>query len=210
MRERTLFLATGCWIALLCTAIALSLLAAANDTLPGDRAITAWLQDQPFPGRELSDLIRVITGTEVVLATGASLSLILWLRGYRRQAVLFAAGLVLLPLLQFSIKGLVDRPRPHEDLVDVRAGFSSESYPSGHVMSGTYLYTSLSYLALTLSVSRLATAVVVAISLAIVLIAGPANVWLGVHWPSDVLGGWLWYLVLLLPLFAIDRTRRKG
>lgn len=191
------------WGLLLCAAIVLSVLAANNETLPADRVIADWLQDRAFPGQDLADALRSITGTEAVLATGAALCLFLWLRGYRREAILVAAGLALLPLLQFAVKELVDRPRPSPQLVDLRAGFSSPSFPSGHVMSGSYLYAFLAYLALTLPLPRWPAVLLAAFSVSILALAGPVNVWLGVHWPTDVLGAWLWWAILFIPLVVM-------
>src|SRR3990172_11998398 len=110
MSRRALLLSSGLWLALLGLTLALTALAAAHDTLPGDVGITTWAQDQPFPGEPLSDAVRAITSTEVVLASGGAVALVLWLRGYRRQAVLLLAGLILLPLVQAGLKDIVDRP----------------------------------------------------------------------------------------------------
>ncbi len=202
------------WLALLGLTLALTALAAAHDTLPGDVGITTWAQDLAFPGETLSDAVRAVTSTEVVLGLGAATALALWLRGQRRQAVLLAAGLVLLPLLQAGVKEIVDRPRPDAALVDIRASFSSPSFPSGHVMSGAYLYGFLLYFSLALPPSagsgpgpaaagRWALALG---SLLLLTLNGPASVYLGVHWPSDILGGYAWALLLLTPAIAADRA----
>jgi len=200
----------GLWLALLAAAVMLSMLAASNDTLPGDGSITEWVQSRPLPGHDLSEVIRTVTGTEVVLATGAFVVLVLWLRRCRRRAVLLAAGLTLLAVAQPFLKELVDRPRPDAALVEVRAGYSSTSFPSGHVMSGSLLYGFLLYLSLTLPVVRAGAFGFGIICAAIVGLAGPANVWLGVHWPSDVLGSWLWCSVILVPLFIADRLGKRA
>jgi undecaprenyl-diphosphatase len=196
------------FVLLLGAAITLSILAATNDTLPGDRGITDWLQDRSLPGDALSDAVRLITGTEIVLATGTALAGVLWLRGYRRQAVLLAAGLVALAVLQPAVKELVGRPRPSPELVEVRAGGSSPSFPSGHVMSGAFLYGALLYFALTLPLARLPAVLLAAFCAIVIVLSAPVNVWLGVHWPTDVLGGWLWAAILLLPLVVIDTYER--
>jgi membrane-associated phospholipid phosphatase len=209
MLRRTPVIVLAVWVALLAGSIALVLLAVAKDTLPGDRAITEWLQEQPLPGQDLSDFVRVLTTTEVVLATGAAVSLILWLRGHRPQAILLGAGLAGMAMAQFGVKELVDRPRPDAEFVDIRAERSSPSFPAGHVMSGTFLYGFLIYLVVTLPLGRGA-AVALAIAAALVIaLVGPVNVWLGVHWPSDALGGYLLASVILLPLFAIDLRKRR-
>ena len=138
------------------------------------------------------------------------IAVLLWVAGRRWEAGLLALGLVLLPLLQGGLKELADRPRPAEPLVELRAGFSSESYPAGHVMSPSYLYGFLLYLAVRRSMPRILSYVVgIGAGLAIVF-AGPPNVWLGIHWPSDVLGGWAWGLALAgLMILTLERARAR-
>jgi undecaprenyl-diphosphatase len=196
------------WLALLGLSIALSVLAAVHDTLPADTAIASWAQGLAFPGQTLADAVRSITFTQLLLAGGAVIALLLWLRGFRREALIFAAGLVILPLLQFGIKEMVARPRPTEateGIVELRGSFGSPSFPSGHVMSSTYFYGFLAYLAAALPLLTPARAALATLSCAVLLLAGPANVWLGVHWPSDVLGGYAWGAVLLLPVILACR-----
>jgi len=201
-------LAAGFWAALLAASLALSVLAADHDRLPGDLSIMSWAQDRAVPGMDLSRAVRAIGSTEVVLGTGAAAAVALWLMRCRREAVLLGLGLVVLPLLQHGLKELVDRPRPSEDLVDLRAGFSSPSFPAGHVMSPTLLYGFLLYLSLRTRANPWLRAAVAGLALFMLAFSGPANVYVGVHWPSDVLGGYAWGLVLLLPLlYASERTR---
>jgi membrane-associated phospholipid phosphatase len=187
---------------LLGATLALTVLAARSTPLPGDAAILRWGQGLPFPGEGLSQGVRAITGTQAVLATGAVLALLLGLVGRRLEALVLLAGLVLLPLLQSGIKELVDRPRPGPPWSELRGGFSSPSFPAGHVMSPTALYGYLLWLA---AAARVPTPWRWPLGLwsALLLVgAGPPNVWLGVHWPSDVLGGWGWGLLLALALAA--------
>ena len=200
MSPRVTVLIALLWLTLLSLSLVLTTLAAGQDTLPGDTGIASWAQDLFFPGEALADAVRSITSTQVVLAGGGALALVLWLRGYRRHALIFAAGLVILPLLQSGIKEIVDRPRPSGDIVELRASFTSPSFPSGHVMSSVYLYGFLLYLGLVLPLNTTARTALVAISGAVLALSGPASVWLGVHWASDVLGGYAWGIVLLLPV----------
>jgi undecaprenyl-diphosphatase len=198
------------WPILLSLSIALSVLAAFHDTLPADTRIISWAQGLAFPGQTLADAVRSITSTELILAGGGALAVLLWLRGFRREALVLTAGLIILPLLQFGIKQMVDRPRPIEDMVELRGSFSSPSFPSGHVMSSIYFYGFLAYVAVTLPLAAPARAVLAILSWAVLVLTGPANVWLGVHWPSDVLGGYAWGIVLLLPvILACQRFGRR-
>ncbi len=206
MSPRSLFLISGAWLALLALTLTLSFLASAHATLPGDVDIATWIQGLPVPGTTLSDAVRTVTETEVVLATGFVVVLILWLRGYRRQALMLAVGLVAMAALETGLKHLVDRPRPDSALVDVRAGSSGSSFPSGHVTAASFLYGMLLYFALTLPLRRLPRWTLTLTSLFFLVMVGPASVYLGVHWPSDVLGSWGWTLLLLIPLVAAERS----
>ena len=205
MSERVTISAAFLWLTLLGLCITLAALAAGHDTLPGDTGMASWLQDLFFPGKTLADAVRSVTSTQPLLVAGAALALLLWLRGYRLEALIFAAGLIILPLLQASIKEIVDRPRPSADLVEIRASFSSSSFPSGHVMSGTYFYGFLFYLALSARLPAAARMSLAGLCGAVLALSAPANVWLGVHWPSDVLGGYAWATVLLVPVVVACR-----
>lgn len=208
MSERSRAIAAGLWIALLGLSLALSYLAATHDTLPGDTGIATWAQDLAFPGRPISDFVRGITSTEVVLGFGATLVLALWTMGHRRQAILLAAGLVLLLLIQSGVKEVVGRPRPDSEIIDLRASFSSPSFPSGHVLSGTYLYGFLLYISVSLPLEALARWLLALLALFLLVLNGPASVWLGAHWPSDILGGYAWAFILLIPAIGMDYDMR--
>jgi membrane-associated phospholipid phosphatase len=205
------------WALILGGSIALSVLAAQHNRLPGDLRLTEWLQGSPFPGLELSRAVRAVTTTQVVLATGFVVAAALWLLGRRRQAIALAVALVVLPVVQHGIKEIVDRPRPSPELVDVRSGFTSFGFPSGHVMSPTVLYGFLLWESLRpparpVRWHRAVRAAVATWSAGVLVLAAPANVYVGVHWPSDVLGGYAWGTVLLLPavLVAGGRLPRSG
>lgn len=206
--RRVLFFWGPAWLALFVGAIALTALAALNDRLPGDLDILRRIQDPPVPGLPLSRFIRLITTTQVVIGLGVVTALALWFFRRRRLAVLLALGLIVLPLLQWGLKEIVDRPRPPADMVDIRAGFSSDSFPAGHVMSGAFFYGFLFYVSLDLRLRAARTALLAA-SAAVLALVGWVNVYVGVHWPSDVVGGYAWGFTLLLPLLGLDAMMRE-
>ncbi len=183
----------------LAAAVALAVLAGVEARLPGDLAVTGAVQDWPLPGEPFADVLRLLSGTEVVAAIGAVLAVIAWLAGRRRPALALAAGLAVMVLLQFLVKEIVDRPRPDAGLVELRAGFTSPSFPSGHTMSPTYLYGFLASAALASSLSAVLRAGLAVVAALFLLLGGLANVYLGVHWTSDVIGGYLWALAVLIP-----------
>ncbi len=184
---------------MLAGAVVLAIFAALNDRLPGDLTATRAVQDWPFPGEPLADILRFLSGTEFIVTVGAVLAIVAWLAGRRRLAVGLAAGLAVMVLLQFGVKEIVDRPRPSPDLVDLRAGFTSPSFPSGHTMSPSFLCGFLVAAAFAMPFAARVRASVTVAAVAFLALGGLANVWLGVHWTSDVVGGYLWALAVVIP-----------
>ncbi len=183
----------------LAASVALATFAALNNRLPGDLSASRTVQDWPFPGEPFADILRFLSGTEFVVTVGAVLAVAAWLAGRRRPALALAAGLAVMVLLQFGVKEIVDRPRPSPDLVELRAGFTSPSFPSGHTMSPTYLYGFLAVAAFAIPFTARARAAFTGVAVAFLTLGGLANVWLGVHWTSDVVGGYLWATAVLVP-----------
>jgi len=149
-----------------------------------------WVVDHRTAG--LTGLMQAISaaGSTAVLAVVAVVvaGWLAWRRHWR-QAVLVGvttggAGL-LVPLL----KNLVDRPRP--PVADRLMVEASWSYPSGHALGATAVIGVLTVVAVA-SVSRQAARVAVAaLGVLLIVAIGVSRVYLGVHWPSDVLAGWL-------------------
>ncbi|HWQ28650.1 MAG TPA: phosphatase PAP2 family protein [Dehalococcoidia bacterium] len=188
------------WVATLAAAIALTALAAREPTLPGDVRLAQEAQGWPLP-HALADFIRAVTTTELAVGAGAALGGALWFAGARREGLALLIAIAALPLLQSGLKELVDRPRPSPELVELRAGFSSPSFPAGHVMSPALLYGYAAWLACRAGRVWLQVCVVLPCA-AVLVLTGVVNVYLGVHWPSDVAGGYLWGLALLIPAAA--------
>ena len=146
----------------------------------------------------------------VLIAASAACALWLWYAGRGRL------GLVLL-LVAMVGRGLsevqkysIARPRP--DLEPHLVLVKTSSFPSGHATSSMIFYLALA-LALTAHLRWHRVAVMAAILLS--LLVGTSRVMLGVHWPSDVIGGWsfgmLWVLLTLRPaerLLRADSARR--
>ncbi|MDZ7729644.1 MAG: phosphatase PAP2 family protein [Dehalococcoidia bacterium] len=186
----------------------LSVIVAANPgPLEGDQALADAIQGFPAWFEPVSVGVRALTTTQVVLVIGAALVAWLWAQDLRRHALAIGLCLVVLPFAQAGIKEVVDRPRPADDLVEVRTGWTSESYPSGHVMSGTLLFGYMAQSRVWLArlprrqwrnAIRLGAVAILGLNLL-------ANVYMGVHWPSDVLGGALFGAALVAIALAIER-----
>ena len=142
----------------------------------------------------------------VVLCT----ALIFLFCGYRREA-LFTALTLCSGLISSVVKYFVNRPRPTSDLVRVIEITRQQSFPSGHVMFYTVFFGMLIYLmyrlkqlpqAIRLSISILSASMIILISI--------SRIYLGAHWLTDVLAGYLLgflFLNLLIWLYRQNEQR---
>ncbi len=198
--------AAAAYVAVLGAAVTLSVAAARHERLPGDLPATRKLQDWPQPAGLISEAVRAATSTEVAVIAGLALAAALVVGRRVPFGVASLALFVALPVLQRAIKALVDRPRPPGDLVDIRGSATSASFPSGHVMSGTVMFVALTTVALCLPLPAPFRWGAVAVCAVLTLAGGFANIHEGVHWPSDVLGGYLWAAVLAWPFLWFARV----
>lgn len=130
------------------------------------------------------------------------LPLMLYLLSIRHY--LFALALVLIPslaiLLLELLKYLFHRPRPSMPLMPV-GGYS---FPSGHAFESVVIYGLMGYIVWRLwGKKRRQKALIILVVILLVLATGIARVYLGVHYPSDVLAGWSAGLVVLFGSIAL-------
>jgi undecaprenyl-diphosphatase len=145
----------------------------------------------PVGPRWLEELARDVTGLGGVgilgLITAASVVYLLMMR--KRHAALFVAAAVGGGMLLSTLfKAGFDRPRP--DLVPHLVYVYTTSFPSGHSMMSAVAYLTLGALLARLHHGRDVQAFIVAVAVLITLLVGASRVYLGVHWPTDVLAGW--------------------
>ncbi|MFF2654892.1 phosphatase PAP2 family protein [Streptomyces sp. NPDC058045] len=155
-----------------------------------DRAFHRWALAHPGATHVNRVLTDWVWDPWVMRLLAALAVLYLLLRGSRWDAVRVAVAVVAANLLQQGLKAAVGRPRPHWSHPVDSAHYAA--YPSGHAMTAAVVCGLLLWLLRRRlphggPVWRAALAVA-AIS---VLGVGLTRIWLGVHWPSDVLGGWL-------------------
>jgi undecaprenyl-diphosphatase len=128
----------------------------------------------------------------------------LWYYGRRLEALFIAILPSITGITTWLLKTLIDRPRP-EDISD--AGLS---FPSGHAANSVLLFGLLFYLLpYLMNNPGLVKALRIVILLQINLVA-VSRIYLGEHWPSDVLGGLLLGCLILIPGIAIYKYLRKG
>ncbi len=90
--------------------------------------------------------------------------------------------------LSMTLKALIARPRP--DIVPWLSHVHSSSFPSGHSMMSAVVYLSLGLMLSDLTSRRLVKTFVVVAPLTISALVGLSRVYMGVHYPTDVVAGW--------------------
>jgi undecaprenyl-diphosphatase len=189
------------------TALALAAAAAwgfaelADDVLEGEtHAFDQWvllalrsatdLSDPLGPGW-LEELMRDVTALgSVGILTGLTLAAagFLWLQGERRTMLFVLVAVGGGQLLSTLAKSAFDRPRP--DLVPHEAVVYTASFPSGHSMMAAVTYLTLAVLLARVQPRRALKVYLVVLAVIITVAVGVSRVYLGVHWPTDVLAGW--------------------
>src|SRR5207248_10777864 len=101
------------------------------------------------------------------------------------------------------VKRVIKRPRPTAERVTVVRVINEPSFPSGHVMHYTNFYGLLIYLLSSNWRSGKLRDILIAICTALILCIGPSRIYLGSHWPSDVLAAYLYGSMLFVGLMAL-------
>ena len=177
-------------------------------SFPIDLAITRAIQSINFPFfGEFMKLVSWPGFSPQSYTLSAVVVLIIYVQGLRWEAVSTLVAALLPPLINVLVKELIRRPRPTMDLVHVFRILNSYSFPSGHVMFYVGFFGFLGFLTYTLlkrSWKRMALLIMCGV---LILFVGVSRIYLGQHWPSDVLGA---YLLGSLTLVAIIRFYRWG
>lgn len=202
-RPRLLSLAVAVLTAL---AFVLSLAAAGGGVLAGDTTITLLVQDH-LPA-ELTHLFEAVnwlgtTAVAVVLSLMIGITLLVL-----RQPLAAALVALSLPVRASNVflKEIFESPRPNGAAVSVTEYAHGFGFPSGHTMGACLLYGLLFLLAPRLTSRRPLQHVIRVGALSMIVLAGISRVYVGAHWPSDVLGAYLWGTALLLAMWGIAHT----
>lgn len=131
---------------------------------------------------------------------------------YRREAY-FICSILLSGLLILGIKNIIDRPRPTEFYVRLVEINRFQSFPSGHVLSYVLFFGFMIILMKTLKTIPAKTRKIVSyVSAFYIITIAFSRIYLGAHWFTDTLGGFLLGLSCLFPLsyFYLKRNGDKG
>ncbi len=162
----------------------------------------AWVREAGMDLTALGSL--VVLGIVTALATG-----FLLLQRRRRYALLVLAAVLGGQALNSGLKQYFDRDRPN--IVPHLREVSTPSFPSGHATLSAVTYLTLGVLLAEGLQRRAAKLYVILVALLLTFLVGASRVYLGVHYPTDVLAGWAsglaWALLCWIIAHLLHRRR---
>lgn len=141
-----------------------------------------WLQEM---GRDATALGGVGWMVSFTLAIAGYL----WLADKSHMATLLLVSSTTGTALAFGLKSLFSRPRP--DIVPHLSHVASSSFPSAHSMMSAIIYITLGVLVASVVARRRLKAYILSLSFLLTAVVGLSRIYLGVHYPTDVLAGWM-------------------
>ena len=153
-----------------------------------DTAVLRWLGEHHSP--TLTTIMTEVTplGTGIVVLTVVGVTTaFLWHTEHKHSARMLLAATAGNILLNNGLKLLFDRERP--DVFEWGTHAASSSFPSGHAMSATVVYGTVAYLLARLQKHGWARALTLLFAVVMIALICLTRLYLGVHYPSEVLGG---------------------
>ncbi len=171
-----------------------------NEIIFFDSTIMNYLHGLHSP--ELTSIMKFITffGDEIFIGSAILITIfLLFIKAHKKDAAIFAFILLFGIILNLWLKGFFARIRPDLFTMVIEKTYS---FPSGHSMNSFIFFMSISYFIFHNSRNKKLGIVLSLMSGTIVFLIGISRIYLGVHYPSDVLGGFaaglLWFVAVLL------------
>ncbi|MGK7861556.1 phosphatase PAP2 family protein [Falsiroseomonas sp. E2-1-a4] len=179
------------------------LLALRSSADPADPLGPGWLEEM---GRDVTAL----GGVAVLVLLILAVTVFMALRRLWHAAALLLAAVGSGILVSTVLKAVFERPRP--DLVPHGSYVATASFPSGHSMMAAVVYLTLGALLARVEPDLRVKIFVLSAAVLLTMLVGISRVYLGVHWPTDVLAGWTvgagWALLVWLTARALQRQGR--
>ena len=198
-------------LVLLLAALSLAVVAAGPGTVPGDIAIASAVQRPTSAtidtAAELISLIGADFPSMIVIAV-IGVGLLTFLG--RRDLALFLGVAAALRAVGPVLKVLIGSPRPSVEAVVIVAKADGLGFPSGHALGAALLYGAIAIIAPQVIANRLVARGIQIFAIAMMAFIALSRVRLGVHWPSDVIGGLLLGLGAVCSMQAVWMAWRQA
>jgi undecaprenyl-diphosphatase len=174
-----------------------------------DAAVREYVHSYASPGLTRTMIaLSFIGGDGIAISAVAAMGIFLWIRWYR-AAIWLLTTIAGAAVLSVSLKYAFHRPRPVPFFGRLPHTFS---FPSGHSLFSFCFYGVLAGLLADRVKSPVVRGVVWAFAAALVASIGLSRIYLGVHYPSDVVAGYLTATLWVSTMVVVDRlrVRRKG
>jgi undecaprenyl-diphosphatase len=197
------------WLGLLSAFIALATAAHHTHPLAYDERITLWVQDLERVPCVAQFAEFANTAGDPTRVAALTLVLVAFLLLFRmRFEAMIVAGVIAMRGLQLAIRHAIEWPAGQtEYFYTTRTLPDGGSFPSGHVLGETLVYGLLFWLAPRLFPWRTVVIAIRVFCALVVVLGGPARLFVGAHWPSDVIGSMLLTLLYLVPALWLDARR---
>ena len=196
MNKKRLCLAGGCLIIFLIITYVVS----KGQVLAFDTVIREWFYSIRTPW--LTEIVKAITfmgNTKTIVAL--CILFIIIPKITKKYGIPIAVTAIVGSAINKIIKHTMLRPRPDVSLHLIEQG--GWSFPSGHSISGLLMYGLLAWLILRYARNQ-KFRIIAAVLLTLLWVGvGLSRIYLGVHYPTDVLGGWLLGMVILMITIAV-------
>jgi membrane-associated phospholipid phosphatase len=171
-----------------------------------DRAIALAIRHLDTPVLDRILIVFTHLGSHPMLVVAVTAATIwLWRTGHRRTAVIVVVNAIVCQLLMVALKLYIARPRP--TLFDEITRPETFSFPSGHSMSAMAIYGALA--AVVITHHRAQRTLVIVCAAVLIAAIGFSRIYLGVHWPLDVLAGFAAGVPLLMVTVHLLHTRDR-
>lgn len=153
----------------------------------------------------LNEIMIFITnfGGMWMIALWVGIIIFLLIKRHTREAITLGFIFSMAGIINTLIKLLIHRPRPFFHPLVIENDYS---FPSGHAMNSFVFYMALVYLVYHFTKNKKITIIAMIIACILVLLIGISRVYLGVHYPTDVIAGYVAGLLWLVSVVLIQKT----